>query len=299
MTPRADGDLATRVRFLRITPSKTAALRELWKLVEPKLPAILDDFYEHVTSEPSLKAMVGNKVPALKRAQTTHWRRLFAANFDEEFYKSVHAIGIMHHRIGLEPRWYIGGYAFVMDRLTDIAIGTYRWSPRRLGAAVAALNGCIMLDMDIAISVYQEALLIERERRGKKVDDLLLAFEDKTGDLVGKVASAAEQLRATAQTLSATTDETTQQVSNVAAAVEEASVNVQTVASAAEELHSSVSEISRQVTQSSSIAEMAVSEAHRTDEIVKALASGAQRIGDVVGLISSIAGQTNHCAPVC
>jgi hypothetical protein len=124
MTPRADGDLATRVRFLRITPATTAVLQELWKLVEPKLPAILDDFYAHVTSEPRLKAMVGDMVPTLKRAQTTHWRRLFAGKFDAEFYESVHTIGIVHHRIGLEPRWYIGGYAFVLDRLNDIAVGT-------------------------------------------------------------------------------------------------------------------------------------------------------------------------------
>ena len=83
---------------------------------------------------------------------------------------------------------------------------------------------------------------------------------------------------------------------DMAAAVEEASVNVQTVAAAAEELHSSIAEISRQVAQSTSIAMTAVEDAHRTDEIVKALASGAQRIGDVVGLINSIAGQTNLLA---
>ena len=296
MAVRADGDLATRVRFLRITPSTTAVLRELWKIVEPKLPAILDEFYEHVTSEPALKAMVGSKVPTLKRAQTEHWHRLFAGNFDAEYYQSVNGIGLMHHKIGLEPRWYIGGYAFVLDQLAEIAITTNRWSPRRLHDTIAALNASVMLDMDIAISVYQEALLVERERRGRKVDDLLRTFEERTGDLVGVVASAAEQLRATAQTLSSTTDETTQQVSNVAAAVEQASVNVQTVAAAAEELHSSIAEISRQVTQSSSIAAMAVKDAHRTDEIVKALASGAQRIGDVVGLINSIAGQTNLLA---
>lgn len=71
---------------------------------------------------------------------------------------------------------------------------------------------------------------------------------------------------------------------------------MQTVASAAEELHSSIAEIARQVAQSSAIAGKAVDDARRTDTIVKTLASGAQRIGDVVGLINSIAGQTNLLA---
>jgi archaellum component FlaC len=291
-----DGNLATRLRFLRVTPSTATALRELWNLIEPKLPAILDDFYQHLMSEPNLKAMLADKIPALKRAQTAHWRRLFAGNFDAEYYAGVRTIGLTHHKIGLEPRWYVGGYAFVLERLQDIAISAYHWSPRNRRGAIAALNASVMLDMDIAISVYQETLLVERARRGRKVDELLLAFENKTVELVGVVASASGQLQATAQALSATTDAITQNISGVAAAVEQASANVQTVAAAAEELSGSISEISRQVTQSSSIAEMAVHDAHRTDEIVKTLASRAQKIGDVVGLITSIAGQTNLLA---
>ena len=221
---------------------------------------------------------------------------MFAGRFDADYYQGVHAIGLMHHRIGLESRWYIGGYAYVLERLSDLAVRAHRFSPGKLQAVLAAVNAAIMLDMDIAISVYQEALLIEREQRGRKVDALLRTFEDQTATLVGRVAAAASELRTTAETLSGTTDATTQQVTNVAAAVEQASVNVQTVAAAAEELHSSIAEIARQVAQSSTIAGKAVDDAHRTDAIVKTLASGAQRIGDVVDLINSIAGQTNLLA---
>ena len=85
-----------------------------WKVVEPSLPTILDGFYQHVTSEPHLRIMVGDDVPKLKRAQTAHWQRLFTGNFDALYYAGVHAIGLMHHKIGLEPRWYIGGYAYVL-----------------------------------------------------------------------------------------------------------------------------------------------------------------------------------------
>ncbi len=236
------------------------------------------------------------EVAQLKRAQTLHWQRLFTGALDAGYYESVSGIGLMHHKIGLEPRWYIGGYNYVLNHLGDLAIRAYRWSPGKLRAVIAAVTARVMLDMDIAISVYEAALLIERQRRGVAVDALLRGFEATTGGLVSTVASAATELRATAQSLSSTTEQTTMQAAGVASAVEEASVNVQTVASAAEELSSSISEISRQVTQSSSIAAKAVEDARRTDAIVKTLAGGAQKIGDVVGLISSIAGQTNLLA---
>jgi methyl-accepting chemotaxis protein len=296
MSGDTGGDLGARIRFMRITPATGETLRSFWMLVEPALPAILDRFYQHVCSEPNLRSLLGDRIPHLKQAQTRHWQKMFAGRFDADYHEAVRKIGLIHHQIGLAPRWYIGGYNFVLEQLTDIAVRAHRFSPRKLQTVLAAMNTAVLLDMDIAISVYQEALLLEREQRGRKVDALLQSFEEKTAALVGMVAAAATDLRTTAEALSGTTDTTTQRATDVAAAVEQASVNVRTVASAAEEFHSSIAEIARQVAQSSAIAGKAVDDARRTDSIVKTLAGGAQRIGDVVGLINSIAGQTNLLA---
>ncbi len=291
-----DDDLATRTRFIGLDPASCALLTAFWPAIEPELPAVLNGFYQHVMTIPSLRKLVGDQLPRLKQAQMAHWRRLFSGRFDAAWLSGVRSIGQVHHKIGLEPRWYIGGYAYVLNRLIGLALRTHRWSPGKLAPLIGALNAAVMLDMDIAISACQQALLEEQAQRAERLDALLRAFEGKTAGLVAMVASAATQLEATARTMSATTGDTTTQAANVAAAVETASVNVQTVASAAEELSASVGEIARQVTQSSQIADRAVADANRTDRIVKTLAEGAQKIGEVVSLISAIAGQTNLLA---
>jgi methyl-accepting chemotaxis protein len=122
------------------------------------------------------------------------------------------------------------------------------------------------------------------------------AFEAKVGSLVSMLSSGATELHGTAQSMSATATHTNQQATTVAAAAEEASAGVQTVAAAAEELSASIHEISRQVAQSAKITIKAVEDARRTDTIVRALADGAQKIGDVVQLITGIAAQTNLLA---
>jgi methyl-accepting chemotaxis protein len=71
---------------------------------------------------------------------------------------------------------------------------------------------------------------------------------------------------------------------------------VQTVAAAAEELSASIGEISRQVAHSADLTSQAVRDAKRTDTTVRALSEAADRIGNVVGLITSIANQTNLLA---
>jgi len=135
-----------------------------------------------------------------------------------------------------------------------------------------------------------------REDRTKRLEALVRSFELKVEQLVGLLASAATELEATAQSMSATAGRTNQQASTVASAAEEAGIGVQTVAAAAEELSSSIMEIGRQVAQSTSITGRAVEDARRTNGIVLALSESARKIGDVVGLISTIASQTNLLA---
>jgi methyl-accepting chemotaxis protein len=121
-------------------------------------------------------------------------------------------------------------------------------------------------------------------------------FEAGIKGVVNSIASQATEMQSSAQSLSHTAEEATQQATTVAASVEEASVNVQTVASSAEELSTSVLEIGRQVEQSSKIAGQAVIEADKTNASVEGLNKTAQRIGEVVQLIETIASQTNLLA---
>jgi methyl-accepting chemotaxis protein len=135
-----------------------------------------------------------------------------------------------------------------------------------------------------------------RERRATLLESLLRGFEAKVSGLVSLLAAGATELEATARSMASTAQRTNQQASAVTSAAEEASTGVQTVASAADELTASIHEISRQVAQSAQITSKAVADAHRTDGIVRALSEGAEKIGQVVGLISDIAGQTNLLA---
>jgi methyl-accepting chemotaxis protein len=132
----------------------------------------------------------------------------------------------------------------------------------------------------------------------RKADMARLAdqFEAAVGGIVKTVASAATELRASAQSMSSTAEETNKQAQAVASASNEAATSVQTVAAAAEELSTSVDEIARQITQSNDVASKAVREAETTNSEVAGLATAAQRIGDVVRLIEEIASQTNLLA---
>ncbi len=121
-------------------------------------------------------------------------------------------------------------------------------------------------------------------------------FEADVKSVVGAVAKATEEMQRVASEITASVNGTSERAAAAAAATDEASASVNTVAAATEELASSVTEIGRQVSHSSGVADAAVVKAEQTTKMVESLAAASEKIGDVLRLISAIAGQTNLLA---
>lgn len=145
----------------------------------------------------------------------------------------------------------------------------------------------------------EEKVEVDRKREADRKAAMLRladAFERSVGGAIETVSSTSIELEAAAGTLIKTA-ETTQSLSATVAAVSaEASANVQSVAAATNELTASVNEISRQLQESNRIAGEAVKQANRTDGRINELSQAADRIGNVVKLITAIADQTNLLA---
>lgn len=85
-------------------------------------------------------------------------------------------------------------------------------------------------------------------------------------------------------------------IGSVAAAAEQMSFAVNTVATAMEQMYASQSEITKSSARCASITSSASQEASRTFEVVNKLGEAASQIGDIIDLITGIAGKTNLLA---
>ncbi len=303
-------EISDRLGFLQLDKGATDALREIAPLVRDALPGVLTEFYTHISSWPQVSRLFSGEPMRnmAKNKQIEHWTIILRAEFSREYIDSVRRIGQVHARIGLEPRWYIAGYSFITTRVSTL-IATHchakvfgKDKPNsktnaEFSAMVNRYTGAFlraaMLDMDFAISIYLEEGELAKQ---KAVQEIAAKFESSIGGIVTSVASAATELEHTAKSMSSIAEATTSKAIVVSAAAEQATTSVATVSNSTEELNRAVQEISRQVSQASRITASAVVKARSTNETMTQLSAAAEKIGEVVSLISDIAGQTNLLA---
>jgi methyl-accepting chemotaxis protein len=142
----------------------------------------------------------------------------------------------------------------------------------------------------------------ERERnagamtRQQAIESHVGEFESMVRETLSHLGDASGQMRTTSAGLSTISRQTNERVEVAGKASGEASMSVETVAAASEQLSTSINDISRQAAHAAGIASRAVGQARDTDGTVQGLAQSAARIGEVVGLINTIAAQTNLLA---
>ena len=296
-----DNVISERLKFNLIDDETVASLRAGKAFVLGELPLVMDRFYDHISrfSETNAFFKSRDQMTHAKKMQIQHWTVILDGRFDQTYQTSVNKIGQVHNKLGLEPRWYIGGYNALVTGLVDaiaqrMPFGRFDFSAKTKRAALqTAIIKAAMLDMDLAISVY-----IEEGRRDRRVmlDRLAADFEKTVGGVVSIVATASSELQIAAQRMTSSASTASSQSRIVDSASQSATSGVQAVAVATEQLTSSISEISRQVNESARIAGTAVRDADETAVKMNRLAEGAQKIGMVVELINNIAAQTNLLA---
>jgi len=126
--------LQKRLKFIGLDEEAKQAVRALSPVLQAALPQALDQLYEKLKNAPESARSFpdATDVDAARKSQLQHWRMITGANLNEGYVEGAQAIGSRYAQAGLEPQWYVGGYALVIEKLDT------RVNPR---GGVAVLNG--------------------------------------------------------------------------------------------------------------------------------------------------------------
>ena len=170
-------DWESRKRFAGFTDEDAKLLAGMRGNAEQYVDEVIDDLYTQFFAFDETKAFFGDDATTsrVRSMQRDYFLGLMSGEYGEEYLQDRMNIGRVHQRIGLEPRWYIGAYAFYVGSMLPKVLENTSASPEETTAGVSALMKLIMLDVELAIGAYasareetisrQQSEIIELQRR--------------------------------------------------------------------------------------------------------------------------------------
>ncbi|MEO1489946.1 MAG: globin-coupled sensor protein, partial [Pseudomonadota bacterium] len=235
-------------------------------------------------------------------------------------------IGEVHARIGLEPKWYVGSYARLLEHLVEeiIAPGWQRYLPWRRARArqVTALLKVALLDIELALSSYffdlkgkvssvNEGLghALSLLADGKlEIDPVSLPpnYSQIEGDFnstihtlkrtigaavenVASIRTGSAEIRSASNDLARRTEQQAANLEETASAIAETTQQVQETVESTKTARSTIASANQKAHDGASIVAEAVT---AMDQIEKS----SQEITDIISVIDAIAFQTNLLA---
>jgi len=207
-----------------------------------------------------------------------------------------------------------GGLLLIRRRIV-LPVGLLTVAIRRLAArdfasAVDALHhqdefgamASVLEELRVS-AVAAEWLAREQETARNTRDHQREMMERHTQDFGGSISrvmdsliTSTEGMRLASEAMANVAKSVTTEAKGTAEGAARSSHDLTSVAAAVEQLTATVAEISRQVDASGEVSRLAVQRAKASEDTMASLSGATARIGDVVNLISTIAGQTNLLA---
>ena len=285
--------LSVRLAFMGMGDAQRATLSRSSALIRSAISGALDKFYERVRETPATARFFSDAdhMRSAKGAQERHWGHLAEGRFDEDYYQSVRRIGATHARIGLEPRWYVGAYALVLEELlSDVAARTPLWirllgafRPRAQAALSTALVKAALLDMELSLSIYFEEEQASRETAVGEIDKALSALAE--GDLTAPLAGLPATYGSLERSYNDTLHKVREMICAVASGTRRISESVGEIAQASDDLahrtqsnaaslEQTTAAVAQMDTRSRSTAQAAQSTVQRADQAIATVDDG-------------------------
>lgn len=175
-----DLELEVRKRLFGFGEDDARSLRQARPIVEDALDDLVGRFYESQTSFTEIALLIGDAdtLARLRIAQKKYVMGLFSGIYNLDYINTRLRIGLVHKRIGVEPKLYLAAVFTLKTLLEDLLERSLDNGPQR-GATLAALKKLFMFDVALVFETYIRSLVAEIETSKDKSEEYARALEEK------------------------------------------------------------------------------------------------------------------------
>jgi hypothetical protein len=196
-----DKEIARRKQLVRLGTEEVQLLLNSKPVIEEEIDRIVEEFYQVQTSDEEISLLIGD-ADTLRRlhvAQRQYVIDLFSGRTDIEYVNNRLRIGLVHKRIGVEPKLYLSAMR-TLKEIVCKALERRIADPETLAKTCEALDKQLYFDTTLVFDTYTRSLISEIEMAKDRVEvyaaglELLVAertreLEEKVGQLEAALAT--------------------------------------------------------------------------------------------------------------
>lgn len=148
--------------------------------IEQNIDSIVTEFYRMQTSVAEIALLIGDAdtLARLRSAQRRYILDLFGGLYDLEYVNNRLRIGLVHKRIGVEPKLYLSAI-HTLKELLHLTIENEAPADADIKAVSRVLDKLLLFDVTLVFETYIRSLVSEIETAKDKSEQYARSMEDK------------------------------------------------------------------------------------------------------------------------
>ncbi len=176
-------EIERRKEFLNISDTDLRQLSQCKEHIEQEVDGIVNEFYELQTAIDEIQLLIGDSdtLKRLRMAQRKYVLDLFSGKYDSDYVNNRLRIGLVHKRIGVEPKLYLSAVRTLKGILHKHFDKLF--SDANLRSQVyQALDKLMYFDITLVFDTYIRSLIAEIETAKSRTENYAKSLEDKVAE---------------------------------------------------------------------------------------------------------------------
>lgn len=189
----SDVEIARRKELLGLKVTELGALSNYRSLIEENIDKIVDLFYEKQTAIDEISLLIGDAdtLQRLRNAQRRYVIDLFSGVYDGVYVNNRLRIGMVHKRIGVEPKLYLSAMFGLKEIIFDVLKKSLS-DQEQVRVALETLDKLLQFDTTLVFDTYIDSLISEIETAKKRTEEYAKSLEDKVAERTAQLEVQAQ-----------------------------------------------------------------------------------------------------------
>ena len=176
----SDFEIKQRKELLNFSEKDIDILTKCKPYILEQVDNIVEEFYNKQTSIEEIALLIGDSdtLNRLKLAQKKYIIELFSGFYDIDYVNNRLRIGMVHKRIGVDPKLYLSAVYTLKTILTDKITTNFSQS-NNVQDIIQSLGKLLYFDITLVFDTYIRSLVAEIESSKMKAENYALSLEEK------------------------------------------------------------------------------------------------------------------------